>query len=236
MAWRVPGRPSHPRRSFLPLRFQPFHCLRQLRCQGFRGGVRLKRLRQLEAVSSSGNHRGEYPIGYFNVGIAGLRGDLAEQRDGSLEVWQSRGVVNGNKKVRPASSQYPAWCRWMLQVPAIVNSSCPEQRHDRSPISKAAAPHQLTAVLLGDDMPNLLLPSLFSLALCGGCAAPTGTPQSDACPPSIIATSVVPTSCGPNGWPNGGVVTNRYGEGPHVELWGPPAPNPAIGGGGGGRQ
>jgi len=78
-------------------------------------------------------------------------------------------------------------------------------------------------------MPNLLLPSLFSLALCGGCAATTGTPQSDACPPSIIASSAVPTSCGPHGWPNGGVVTDRYGDGPHVELWGPPSPSPPSG-------
>jgi hypothetical protein len=78
-------------------------------------------------------------------------------------------------------------------------------------------------------MPNLLLPSLFSLALCGGCASTSATQQSVGCPPGVTATNAVPTSCGPHGWQNGGVVTNRYGDGPHVELWGPPSPSPPSG-------
>jgi hypothetical protein len=78
-------------------------------------------------------------------------------------------------------------------------------------------------------MRGMLLPPVFALALCGGCADTSGTQQSDACPPSVVASAAAPVSCGPHGWANGGVVTNRYGDGPHVELWGPPSPSPPSG-------
>lgn len=71
-----------------------------------------------------------------------------------------------------------------------------------------------------------LLPSLAALALCAGCAGASGTPQSNGCPAEVVASEIAPVSCGPNGWPNGGVVTNRGGNGPHVELWGPPTTAP----------
>jgi hypothetical protein len=50
----------------------------------------------------------------------------------------------------------------------------------------------------------------------------SATEQSTGCPASAIA----PVSCGRNGWQNGGVVTNRNGNGPHVEVWGPPTTLP----------
>jgi hypothetical protein len=85
----------------------------------------------------------------------------------------------------------------------------------------------MSAVLPEEDlMRNLLLPSLFALALCGGCAGTSDTRQSVACPPSVVASAAAPVSCGPHGWPDGGVVTNRNGDGPHVDLWGPPTTFP----------
>jgi hypothetical protein len=72
----------------------------------------------------------------------------------------------------------------------------------------------------------ILFPALAALALCTGCAAAPGTQQSASCPPSIVASAAAPVSCGANGWSNGGVVTNRDGNGPRVELWGPPTTGP----------
>ena len=67
---------------------------------------------------------------------------------------------------------------------------------------------------------------LFAVALCAGCANPSVSQQSAACPPEVIASSVAPVSCGPNGWRHGEVVTHPDGNGPHVELWGPPTTAP----------
>ncbi len=75
-------------------------------------------------------------------------------------------------------------------------------------------------------MRNLFVPALLAVALCAGCADTLGPQQAAACPPSVVASSVAPVSCGPNGWANGGVVTNRDGNGPRVELWGPPTTVP----------
>jgi hypothetical protein len=68
----------------------------------------------------------------------------------------------------------------------------------------------------------LLFPSLFALALCTGCADPVAVQQASGCASSAGSWDAAPVSCGPTGWQNGGVVTNRNGNGPHVEIWGPP--------------
>jgi hypothetical protein len=76
-------------------------------------------------------------------------------------------------------------------------------------------------------MRSLRFPAFLAVALCAGCADTSGMQQSASCPSSVTASAVAPVSCGPNGWPNGGVVTNRDGNGPRVELWGPPTTAPS---------
>jgi hypothetical protein len=82
------------------------------------------------------------------------------------------------------------------------------------------------ASLENPPMRILLFPAVLAVALSAGCADPAAVQQSNGCPSDIVATAVAPISCGPTGWRNGGVVTNRYGNGPHVELWGPPTTLP----------
>ena len=72
----------------------------------------------------------------------------------------------------------------------------------------------------------MMFPALATIGLCAGCAANTASPQAYGCPQDVVASAVAPVSCGPTGWANGGVVTNRNGNGPHVELWGPPTTAP----------
>jgi len=73
---------------------------------------------------------------------------------------------------------------------------------------------------------SVCLASLFAVGLCAGCTAISATEQSTGCPASVTASAIAPVSCGRNGWQNGGVVTNRNGNGPHVEVWGPPTTLP----------
>ena len=73
-------------------------------------------------------------------------------------------------------------------------------------------------------MRTLLCPALLAIALCAGCANQSDNPQAWACPPGTVANA--PVSCGPTGWANGGVVTNAGGNGPHVEIFGPPSTAP----------
>ena len=73
---------------------------------------------------------------------------------------------------------------------------------------------------------TLIYPVLLAVVVCAGCANPSANQQSSACPPSAVASAYAPVSCGPTGWQTGGVVTNAGGNGPHVELWGPPSTAP----------
>jgi hypothetical protein len=80
------------------------------------------------------------------------------------------------------------------------------------------------------------LPLIFivTLSLCTGCSAPgdwhPNSPQTMNCVSGTRQASLTPVPCSPLAWPPPGTVfTHPNGDGPQVELWGPPS-----GGGAGG--
>ena len=85
-------------------------------------------------------------------------------------------------------------------------------------------------------MRALSLAAFVALGFCAGCAGPNGwTPTSvsnDTCSAGSQQASLSPIACSHAGWPpRGTVITNANGNGPHVEIFGPPS---WSGGGGGG--
>jgi hypothetical protein len=85
-------------------------------------------------------------------------------------------------------------------------------------------------------MRALSLVSLIALGLCAGCTAPTDSQsasvQGGRCASGSQQASMAPIACAPAGrLPAGLVYTHPNGNGPQVELWGPPS---WSGGGSGG--
>jgi hypothetical protein len=85
-------------------------------------------------------------------------------------------------------------------------------------------------------MRTLLPLSLAALSLCAGCTAPDGLQatfaQAQNCVVPSTQVSLAPMPCARPTWPPPGTVfTHPNGNGPQVELWGPPA---WSGGGGAG--
>jgi hypothetical protein len=74
--------------------------------------------------------------------------------------------------------------------------------------------------------------SIITLALCTSCTDwRPNSAQSMNCVSGTRQASLSPVQCAPGGWPPPGTVwTHPNGDGPQVELWGPPS----FGGGGGG--
>jgi hypothetical protein len=85
-------------------------------------------------------------------------------------------------------------------------------------------------------MRTRLLLSLTTLGLSAGCATPDGlrpiVAQNGACVQPIPQVSLATMPCAQPTWPpQGTVFTHPNGDGPEVELWGPPG---SSGGGAGG--
>ncbi len=81
-------------------------------------------------------------------------------------------------------------------------------------------------------MRALLLMSFVALALCAGCVAPSDFAHSGICASETQQASLKPVACAPTGWRSHGTVyTHPNGDGPQVEIWGPPS---WSGGGAGG--
>lgn len=84
-------------------------------------------------------------------------------------------------------------------------------------------------------MRALSLVAFVALGFCAGCAGTNGllptSASNGACAGGSQQASLAPLPCGHGGWPRGTVYTHPNGDGPQVEIWGPPS---WSGGGAGG--